>query len=494
MADLVVAEVRQAIEERMAAVVALIDGLYLEGGALDGGAGADGGGVDDAGSDGAGADGGGEGARAAEDAMRLEEARSALKSVRQMLNAFASIDSVRELLAGLIEEAAAKLETAERRRAEAQGRLAMAGTLQQALRSVGAHLLGANYNVVREVLALPAVMAAAQEDQRRRQQQLVLAHNAELSALSNSPANALAVRLESEARERHESALREHTLRSDAANAAWSAHLQATKERLRVRDEQLIAAEGAALCAKVGTTIERLCAEPAYADLSRKALTPHEVDVAATLLRTLPPLKGVKGLVLSGNPFGDAAIIALADAGLAGALPVVERLFLDSVTMSDSGLAQLAKALRSGALPALSSLDLTRNKIDDLGVAALADAFRGGALANLRTLYLYNNQIGSEGLVALVEAFCSLETPPALEKLYLDNNQIRAPGVAALCAAIDAGRLPHLASLHLSGNPAGADAVERAVQSVQRQAEARGAEPRIRPMQQTSDIELPPVE
>ena len=34
-----------------------------------------------------------------------------------------------------------------------------------------------------------------------------------------------------EASERHESALREHALRSDASNAAWAAHLHAAEER-----------------------------------------------------------------------------------------------------------------------------------------------------------------------------------------------------------------------------------------------------------------------
>ena len=94
----------------------------------------------------------------------------------------------------------------------------------------------------------------------------------------------------------------------------------------------------------------------------------------------------------------------------------------------------------------------------------------------------------------MLEALSSLERPAALETLYLDNNQIREDGMAALCAAIDAGRVPSLASLHLSGNPVGADAVDKAVQAVQRQAEAAGAAPRLRPTPQTRDIEAQPVE
>ena len=65
--------------------------------------------------------------------------------------------------------------------------------------------------------------------------------------------------------------------------------------------------------------------------------------------------------------------------------------------------------------------------------------------------------------------------------------------MAALCAAIDAGRVPSLSSLHLSGNPVAADVIDRAVQSVQRQAEVAGTVPRIRPTPQTRDIEAPPV-
>lgn len=485
VAGLVEKEVREAVEERMAAVVALIDGLFLQGGA-----GFDGVGVE-------GADGARAAAEEEDDARRLEEARAALKSVRAMLDAFATVDSesVRMLLQRLVAEAAGKLETAETRRAEAQGRLAMAETLREALRSVGAHLLGPNYNVVREVLALPAVIAAAREEQRRRQQQLSLARDAELSALlaagGSADANADANAQMGAARERHESVLREHSSRAAAADAAWASHLRAAKERLRVRDEKLIAAEGETLCVRVGTTLERLCAEPAYTDLSRKGLTAHDADVAATLLRTLPPLASVQALVLSGNAFGDAGMGALADACLAGALPAVERLFLDSVAMSDGGLTAFARALESGAMPELTSLDLTRNRIGNGGMGALARAFRSGALAKLRTLYLYNNRIGSDGLLSLAEAFCALETPPALERLYLDNNLIRTPGVEALCAAIDAGRLPCLTALHLSGNTASPEVVRRAVESVQRQQ----AEPCIPPTPPARDvIEAPPVE
>ena len=50
------------------------------------------------------------------------------------------------------------------------------------------------------------------------------------------------------------------------------------------------------------TTREALDAAPALLDLSRSTLTPADMDVAATLLRTLPSLAEVRALILSGEP------------------------------------------------------------------------------------------------------------------------------------------------------------------------------------------------
>ena len=95
------------------------------------------------------------------DGRRLEEARTALDSMRQMLAAFAGVDDdVCVQLGVTIAETAALLARAERRRAQACGRQEMAAQLQQALRTVGAHSLGEGYNVVRETLLLPGVVAA----------------------------------------------------------------------------------------------------------------------------------------------------------------------------------------------------------------------------------------------------------------------------------------------------------------------------------------------
>ena len=447
-------EVEAAVQERLAAAVATADALFVDGGLEDGE-------DDDA---------------AVLDA-KLEEARAALKGVHAMLAAFESVDVVREQLQPLLTEAAAavaeKLASAERRRAEACGRRDMAVRLQEALRDVGAHALGPAYNVVREVLVLPPVAAAVREEQRQQQEELARASAAEQAA---APPERRA-----ELEERHGAAARALTMRADAANAAWDAHIDAARARLRRHDDDLLRAEGDDVLAKVGKSIGQL---GAVADLSRRGLTPQDMVVAATLLRTAPELAGVKALILSGNQLGGAGITALADAAAHGALRHVERLFLDNVALSDAALGELAAVLAAGAMPSLAFLDVTRNQIGDRGMAALAQAMRGGALARLTTLYAYNNRIGSAGVSALVEGLCEGAAPPVLEKLYLDNNAVRDDGVAVLARAIEGGRLPALKVLHLGGNPAPREMVEAVEGMIG--GPARGAP-------QTSDLELPPA-
>jgi len=465
VSSLVEGEVLAAARESVASQVAPVDALFLDGG-LDGG--------DDA-----------------ADGERLEEARGALRGVGELLTAFAGIDVVREPLQALVAQAEARLASAEERRAEARGRREMAAALQQTLRTVGSHALGEEYNVVREVLALPRAVAAAREGQARRQRALERAHAEQLGALGES---GVAVRPR-EAEDRHAAERREEVLRSAAADAAWEAHIAAAADRLRRRDVDLLQREegrAGGFWEKVGQGGQalRASAPPAFVDLSRKGLTPRDLDVVATLLRTLPPLADVRALALSGNGFADAGASALADAGAHGALAALERLFLDNVGLADGGLAELAAALAGGAMPRIHFVDLTRNGIGDGGVAALADAIRGGALPQLQTLYLYNNRVGSAGLAALVDALCA--SGCRLEKLYVDNNQVGEAGVAALVRAVEGGHLRSLRSLHLSGNPAPADLVQAAVQAVEGQ--AAGDAPRKRPAPQTRDIEAPPVD
>ena len=319
VASLVAEEVQGAVEERVAEVGAVVGAVFVDG-ALDG-------------------------ADEVEDARRLEEARAALHSVRQMLAAFAGVEEVAAQLDGSIAETAAMIERAERRRAEAAGRREMATELQEALRTVGAHSLGEGYNVVRETLQLPRIAASVREGRRRRRAALESAHAAEMRGLASEPPAVVAA-----AREGHAVAAREARLRDEMADAAWAAHLEEAGAALARRDELLLRDKGEALCTKVRTTREALDAAPALLDLSRSSMAPADMDVAATLLRTLPSLAALRALLLSGNQLGDAGLTALADAAAHGALSQLERLYLDNVQLGDQAAAELAAALDTGAL------------------------------------------------------------------------------------------------------------------------------------------------
>mmetsp|Transcript_47509 Transcript_47509/g.154228 ORF Transcript_47509/g.154228 Transcript_47509/m.154228 type:complete len:709 (-) Transcript_47509:2135-4261(-) len=207
VSSLVEGEVLAAARESVASQVAPVDALFLDGG-LDGG--------DDA------ADG------------EREEARGAVRGAGELLAAFAGIAVVREPVQELVAQAEARLASAEERRAEARGRREMAAALQQTLRTVGAHALGEEYNVVREVLALPRAVAAAREGQARRQRALERAHAEQLGALGES---GVAVRLR-EAEDRHAAERREEVRRSAAADAAWEAHIAAAAARLRLGERR----------------------------------------------------------------------------------------------------------------------------------------------------------------------------------------------------------------------------------------------------------------
>jgi hypothetical protein len=413
-----------------------------------------------------------------------------------LLSAFADhaglhggLESVCEQMRGLVAVAADKLHSAERRRAASIGRREMGEALQEALRTVGAHGLGAGYNVVREVLMLPVVAAASRERQAQQRDAFESACACELDGLlAHAPLDERHALMEA-AHEGHEMARAQAVYRGEAANAAWDAQLTDARARLSARDAQLVADDGAAFWATVRTTSDAMSANPACADFGRTGLCAHDVDVAATLLRTHAALAGVRALILSGNPFGDAGVTALADACRHGALQHTQRLYLDNVHMGDGGLAELAAALGSAPLSELSFLDLTRNQIADDGMAALAQALARGALPNLKTLYLYNNQIGSAGLAAFAETLMAAGAPHGLQTLYVDNNLIGEAGVAALVRALEAGHLPGLRSLHLSGNRVPPAMVKAAVDLVEGQ-----AGPRLRPAPQTRDLESAPVE
>ena len=138
-------------------------------------------------------------------------------------------------------------EEAVRRAAEAAGQREVAAPLQEVLRGVGD-------NVVREVLALPraAEQARARHDEERRQMDAGHAREIEALAAANATLHAL-----DSTRERHAAELQELIYRTTAAEEGWRAHIQEAREKLELRDSELLAKHGAPFWAMVGWSSER---------------------------------------------------------------------------------------------------------------------------------------------------------------------------------------------------------------------------------------------
>ena len=92
-----------------------------------------------------------------------------------------------------------------------------------------------------------------------------------------------------------------------------------------------------------------------------------------------------------------------------------------SIDWGDDEAVQLAEVLP--LCTSATELDLKFNKISDRGAKALAAAFAEGAMPKLERLYLNDNQIGDEGAVALAEAV-GKGALPELKGLYLYNDQL----------------------------------------------------------------------
>jgi hypothetical protein len=131
---------------------------------------------------------------------------------------------------------------------------------------------------------------------------------------------------------------------------------------------------------------------------------------------------------------GDAGASALAAALDRGALPRLEVLGLGDAAIGDAALVALAPALRRR--PALKGLCLSGNPFGDEGLAALVPPPPAagtppppaGALKKLKVLYLDGSQITDAGCAGLAAALDS-GALPALEELELDGT--RASAVAA---------------------------------------------------------------
>ena len=274
----------------------------------------------------------------------------------------------------------------------------------------------------------------------------------------------------------------------------------------------------------MGSSLEATAGET-FVDWSRKTLGAADIDVATTLLRThgisvadtvaddavsgpamplvtrrlatpVRPAGQVAGdaaaarergaFILSGNPFGDAGMTALADAAAHGALRVSRSCTSTAPRWATAAwhgsqrqqpAAAVAAAAAEGVVVArcaCSTSSTSRATPWATRLAALGDALARGAFPRLATLYLYNNQIGSRGLAALVRsaeagaddggasagagADADADAPLArLEKLYVDNNQVGEEGLSARRArSTRAARLAQIAAPLGQSNPAAA--------------------------------------
>jgi len=222
--------------------------------------------------------------------------------------------------------------------------------------------------------------------------------------------------------------------------------------RLQLRTDHEVAA---ALCVKVGMPSCKELREAPAVRCRNKGLFAADLATLGLLGSVLPALKQLT-LIDSPGAAGPDGVQLLAEGLVAGALPAVTELDLDSIHVGDAGASALAAALDRGALPRLKDLRLSNAAIGDAGLVALAPALRRRPALEL--LYLYGNPFGDEGLAALVAPPPPAGAPPLptgglkkLEVLDLDYTQVTDAGCAALAAALVSGALPALKVLYLNG-------------------------------------------
>lgn len=156
------------------------------------------------------------------------------------------------------------------------------------------------------------------------------------------------------------------------------------------------------------------------------------VAEATTSALAAAPLVELRWLDLHDNPFGDAALIALARTG---GLPALWRLQLSRCDIGVTGCAALG-ASKLGAR--LRSLDLSRNRIDDDAFAALLAA---DGLDALESLTLDGNQLTETSIDTL-----------ARSALRHRLRRLSLSGVSSATArAVLALELPELRELHVGG-------------------------------------------
>ena len=107
-------------------------------------------------------------------------------------------------------------------------------------------------------------------------------------------------------------------------------------------------------------------------------------------------------LDLDRNHIGDEGMKAFADAIGSGALPMLQKLDLNVNDISDGGFVAFSYAIRN--LQKMRFIWLWDNCIGNEGMKAFAEAIRNGALPQLERLYIQCNQIGIDGMIAFSTA------------------------------------------------------------------------------------------
>ena len=181
-------------------------------------------------------------------------------------------------------------------------------------------------------------------------------------------------------------------------------------------------------------------------------------------------LPKLEKLFLDENEIGDAGLIAFAEAlkSPRGALGSLVTLWLEQNRIGKKGMQAFSSAIATGALPLLEKLILSGNAIGDAGLFALVDAVKPssanprGALPRLEQLLLDSNAIGDAGLISLADAVKPTPESPmgalgSLVQLKLWDNHIGDKGMKAFASAIASGALPSLETLVVNDGPLGTE-------------------------------------
>ena len=179
------------------------------------------------------------------------------------------------------------------------------------------------------------------------------------------------------------------------------------------------------LCKKTGLTLDRL-EKACRLSWGRKELTAQDAQLLVQLSRHLSRLEEID---LSNNDLGDAGLLALTNASVAGAFPALRVLAMPHNGISDRGaraLATAAAACPSPAFLCLEQLMLQFNRIAAEGMADLAIAIGGGAFPKLGCFFLAGNP-AEDAIVQQALTFPSAARSAAGGGGYLGGTQMDSP-------------------------------------------------------------------